>query len=90
MKVKLLKKIRKRYQIVYYPNGVYFYDDFFEGPLTVLYDSENEYRTKVSSIVKWKAYKELHTMLMKWIEKDYGPFNSKKRKITSETLWYKK
>ena len=89
MKVKLLKKIRKRYSIVYYPNGVYLYDDFFEGPITVLYDSENEYRTKISSLDKQKAYKELYTMLLKWIEKDYGPFKSKKKKITSETLWYK-
>ena len=89
MKVKLLKKIRKRYSIVYYPNGVYLYDDFFEGPITVLYDSENEYRTKISSSDKQKAYKELYTMLLKWIEKDYGPFKSKKKKITSETLWYK-
>lgn len=89
MKVKLLKKIRKRYSIVYYPNGVYLYDDFFKGPLTVLYDNENEYRTKISSLDKQKAYKELYTMLLKWIEKDYGPFKSKKKKITSETLWYK-
>lgn len=89
MKVKLLKKIRKRYSIVYYPNGVYLYDDFFKGPLTVLYDNENDYRAKISSSDKQKAYKELYTMLLKWIEKDYGPFKSKKKKITSETLWYK-
>jgi len=89
MKVKLLKKIRKRYSIVYYPNGVYFYDEFFEGPLTVLYDSENEYRTKTSSVAKQEGYKQLYTLLLKWIEKDYGPSKSKKAKITSETLWYK-
>lgn len=89
MKVKLLKKIRKRYSIVYYPNGFYLYEDFFKGPITVLYDNTNEYRTKVSSSVKWKAYEELYSMLLKWIEKDYGPFKSKKKKITSETLWYK-
>lgn len=90
MKVKLLKKIRKRYSIIYYPNGVYFYDDFFEGPITVLYDSESEYRTTLSTLEKPKAYQKLYSTLLKWIEKDYGPFKNKKKKIISETLWYKK
>jgi hypothetical protein len=80
MKVKLLKKIRKRYSITHYPNGVFLYGDFEEGPLTLLTDSENKYRLKTSKNKKSEAYENLYTMLMKWIEKDYGPFNSKKRK----------
>jgi hypothetical protein len=90
MKVKLLKKIRKRFSITHYPNGVYLWSDFCKGPITLLVDSENSYRFKLSRLEKVEAYKELYKHLIDWIEKDYGPFNSKRRKITSETLWYKK
>jgi hypothetical protein len=91
MKVKLLKKIRKRYSITHYPNGVFLYGDFEEGPVTLLTDHKSCYAAwSISRGEKSKAYKELYAKLVRWIEKDYGPFNSKKRKITSETLWYKK
>jgi hypothetical protein len=35
------------------------------------------------------AYKQLYDILLRWVEQDYGPFKSKKKKITSEILWYK-
>lgn len=89
MKVKLLKKIRKRYSIVYYPNGLYLYEDFFKGPITVLYDNTNEYRTKISCSHKQQAYGELYTLLIKWIDKDYTKYRKRKKNITSEILWYK-
>lgn len=90
MKVKLLKIIRKRYSIVYYPNGFYVDDSFIKGPITAIFDKANEYRTVTSGLEKSQAYNELYSkILLKWIEKDYGPFKSKKKKITSETLWYK-
>jgi hypothetical protein len=90
MKVKLLKKIRKRYSIEHYPNGVFLWGDFEKGPLTLLRDNERSYRLDFCYSEKTKAYRELHKILLRWIEKDYGPFKSKKSKITSETLWYKK
>ena len=89
MKVKLLKKIRKRYSIIYYPNGVYIDNDFYKGPLTVLYDKQNEYRTKISSSHKQQAYKELYSLLIKWIDKDYSKYRKRKKNIIEETLWYK-
>ena len=90
MKVKLLKKIRKRYTMTHYPNGVYLYGDFNKGPLTMLEDSGNSYRYRVSSKEKSIAYKELYPILIEWIQEDYGTFKSKRIVITSEKLWYKK
>jgi hypothetical protein len=90
MKVKLLKKIRKRYSITHYPNGVYLYGDFCKGPLTILTDSESQYRWESLEIGKEEAYKKLYKLLLEWIQKDYGTFKSKRRVITSEQLWYKK
>jgi len=90
MKVKLLKKIRKRYSIIHYPNGVYLYGDFVKGPVTLLEDRNDSWRWKMSDKVKQQAYKQLYDILLRWIEQDYGPFKSSKTKITSEQLWYKK
>jgi hypothetical protein len=90
MKVKLLKKIRKRYSIIHYPNGVYLGDRFWEGPITCLRDNTNEWRLQTSFSPKERAYSILYNHMLYWIEKDYGPFKSRNRKITSEQLWYKK
>ena len=89
MKVKLLKKIRKRYSITHYPNGTYMYGEFVEGPVTILRDSSSTCRYDFSSKEKIQAYRNLHDTLLKWIEQDYGPFRSKKSKIRAIicTLW---
>lgn len=82
MKVKLLKKIRKRYSITYYANGVFLYDDFFEGPITVLDDKECTYRAVFSNKQKQEAYKDTYTTLLEWIQKDYGTFRNRRKHIT--------
>jgi hypothetical protein len=41
MKTKLLKKVRKRYEIIYYPKGMWIRDIFFEGPLVCLWDKDH-------------------------------------------------
>lgn len=89
MKVKLLKKIRKRYSITHYPNGVYLCGNFWEGPLTMLVDSKNYNSWEYSILEKEVAYKKLYKILLIWIQRDYGIFKSKRHKITSEQLWYK-
>jgi len=90
MKVKLLKKIRKRYSITHYPNGVTIYGYFFEGPQTILEDCENSYRWERSILEKNNAYEKLYKILLSWIEEDYGPSKRKTQLQTSEQLWYKK
>ena len=90
MKVKLLKKIRKRYSITHYSNGVYLYGDFFKGPQTILRDCEISYRWERSILEKNNAYEKLYKILLSWIEEDYGPSKRKTKSIISEQLWYKK
>jgi len=90
MKVKLLKKIRKRYSITHYPNGCYLFGEFEEGPITFLEDSQNEWKSKWTKQRKKEAYKHLYTTLLQWIEEDYGTFRSNRKTIIKETLWYKK
>jgi hypothetical protein len=90
MKVKLLKKIRKRYSITHYPNGAFMWDDFYEGPITLLEDKNSSFRLEISHSTKPEAYDRLYKIMLEWIERDYGPFRSKRIKITSEQLWYKK
>ncbi len=88
MKVKLLRKIRKRYSITHYPNGRYFFGDWHEGVITVLTDSHFSYRVTTCSQPKEIAYKALTERLMEWIRKDYQT-PRKRRNITSEKLWHK-
>lgn len=90
MKVKLLKKIRKRYTITHYANGVFICNNFFTGPITILKDTENLFRDVHSYEEKYKAYRELRTELLDWIQLDYGIFRSRLKNLTSEQLWYKK
>lgn len=90
MKVKLLKKIRRRYSITHYPNGRFICGDFYKGPITTLEDSDDSWRLYYSSLEKDMAYIYLYGVMQKWIQKDYGIFKSRKHKITSEQLWYKK
>ena len=91
MKVKLLKKVRKRYTITHYPNGLYLDNYFYNGPQTLLVDNTNDFRMAAASpLPKEDAYKELYARMLNWIQKDYGPSKSRLRKLTSEQLWYKK
>ena len=44
MKVKLLKKVRKRFEIFHLPNGFTDYDgNIYDSNLFVMYDNNNEY-----------------------------------------------
>ncbi len=87
MKIKLLKKIRKRYSIIYYPNGKYFWSGFFDKPVTVLDDRTDKWRWKASDKPKEDARKELYEKLVQWIREDYS--HLRKNKITEEKLWWK-
>ena len=90
MKVKLLKKVRKRYIITHYPNGLYMDTCFYKGPQTLLIDNTNDWRMETSTLPKEDAYKVLYTYMVNWIQKDYGPSKGRLRKLTSEQLWYNK
>jgi hypothetical protein len=88
MKTKLLRKIRKRYSITHYPNGLYVNNRFYGGPQTILEDKKDDFRDVYSQAPKKQAYDELRNRLMSWIDRDYGPLNSKLRKIKEEKLWH--
>lgn len=94
MKAKLLKKIRKRYTIVYWPNGVFLSGDFYEGPLLRLEDTNSMFRDCniyiTKKVSKEQAYDILYERLLDWIQQDYGTFRSRRVKIVSEKLWHGK
>lgn len=87
MKVKLLKKIRRRYQIIHYPNGGYFHKIWYEGPLTCLIDTYDSWRMQISNENKDLAYILLRNHLMTWIENDYK-ISRKRKNSKKEILWY--
>ncbi len=92
MKVKLLKKIRKRYEIKYWPNGLFIDGDYYSGPIMRLVDLNSMFRECTYRIAeplsKEEAYNLLYERLLTWIQQEYGTFKSRRRKITSEKLWY--
>lgn len=89
MKVKLLRKVRQRYLITHYPNGVLLYKTFYEGPITLLTDKADSWRLKSSFLPKNRAYTELCKHMIGWIRNDY-PQQSRNRqtRLKSEVLWY--
>jgi hypothetical protein len=90
MKAKLLKKIRKRFSIVHYPEGLYIYQEFFKGPATALIDTENYFFTEYSFKEKQEAFNELYAKLQIMIQRNYGTFRSARKKPVAEVLWHKK
>ena len=91
MKTKLLKKVRKRYSITYYPKGANFFGHVFTKPVTILTDADDEWRSELLHGGKPEAFEGLHQILVRWIKKDYATTKSKKsQKLPSEQLWYKK
>ena len=91
MKVKLLKKIRKRYSITHYPEGLYIDDQFFKGPVTMLEDAG--YYNAYEFSEKQVAFDTLYELMLRRIQKEFGTFRSNRRKKQqpiSEVLWYKK
>ena len=50
MKTRLLKKIRKRYKIKYYPNHLYWWGNVYYGEFVILHDNNNGYRKCVIEI----------------------------------------
>jgi hypothetical protein len=88
MKTKLLKKVRKRYSIIHYPNGVYLYGSFQKDPVTVLRDNLDSYKGLSLPGEKDIAFNVLYDHLKKWISQDYKRARKRKVKTIEEKLWY--
>lgn len=91
MKIKLLKKVRQRYQILFFPKYFKYYDTCYTGDCMVLIDKRNSWRTmiiqlKQSDTTKEQATQELLKRLKGWIHIDYA---SKKKSSVGENIWYK-
>lgn len=85
MKTDLLKKVRKRYDISYYPNGYYTGNHFVPGPHVRLTDSKDKWRTlSMKGEDKDESFEILYNILKEWIQKDYPS----KKKISKEKLWH--
>lgn len=102
MKIKLLKKIRKRFSITYYSKEISLWDSTYYGQCMVLQDSHSEYRNKYveictpdkyqnffsdQALTKEDAKNLLLAKLIKWIKQDYR--HTRKTKQTIEKIWYK-
>lgn len=75
MKVKLLKKMRKRFSIEHFENGAPCYDDIFKGEFIVLWDRDNNLNAHYEKISEGNTVKEAVSKCKKRIleilEKDY-------------------
>ena len=99
MKVKLLRKIRKRFEINYYPNGYEFgkytcniacvaiVDKYFgtlESPIVNYYYVE-------MTVTKEQAYEKCYDLLLRHLLSKYERFGTRRKKKltkTVEKLWY--
>ena len=93
MKVKLLKKIRKRYSITYYPDGGFVFGGWESIPFILLEDNNNSFRnirySLLKNYTKEMVYISAWEEMRKWIRKDYKT-ERKRRNIKVEKLWFSK
>lgn len=93
MKVKLLKKIRKRFQIVHYPTGIPMQHD---NECMVLYDFDNNWSNVVEIIfidshtTKRIVYLTLYNKLQQKIYDYYKKYGTRRiKKQQSVIMWHK-
>lgn len=105
MKTKLLRKVRKRFEINYYPNGYYFTDnDKLNSECVVLidnsciissrviyksWDSSWSNRKFTKEVGYKECYEKLKSQILHSYEK-YGTRRNKKLEKIEEKLWYQK
>lgn len=90
MKTKLLRKVRKRYSITYWPNGIN-HGAFTTGSPVIFVEDTNRISRKYFCVIREdisydKAYEEAFELVRSWIREDY-PRKIKKGFIK---LWYKR
>jgi hypothetical protein len=54
MKIKLLRKVRKRFEIFHHPKGITIYNDYYNYNLFQLFDNENSYYPEYAQLGKAK------------------------------------
>jgi hypothetical protein len=92
MNIKLLKQVRKRFTITYYPDGFWLRDTFFKGPCVLLWDKENSFGYDISPIndifTTQDATNHFKDKIIKRLANEgYG--NAKKKRINNKgiQLW---
>ena len=93
MKVKLLKKVRKRFEIRYFPKGFIRLGIYFKGESIKLYDNENSFMDTrfliEGSYTKEMALDKCMKTLLRHLRKDYSKYSRKHKQVTSNKIWYK-
>lgn len=101
MKTKLLKKVRKRYKITYYPKGTFIFYEYVNKKLMLLSDNKEEHHgvwveinpdrvnCNDQSVKRTKEHAKIYLLqcLSSWIRNDYK-HTSNKKKIQIKKVWY--
>lgn len=93
MKTRLLKKVRERFQIIYYPHGIPLRDD---RECVCVYDYARKWDTEVKWISigygmpKEKAFEEAYNYLKKMIYDNYKQHGKRRlKKQPANIVWHK-
>lgn len=94
MKTKLLKKVRKRFSIQYYPYGGVFYGTVCDEPCMGLVENDGSVhhliRLTTQIINRSDAYTVLYEKLVSIIRANYRRYGTRRNsKMISVKLWYK-
>ena len=91
MKTKLLKKVRKRFEIIYYPKGIWIRETFFEGPLVCLWDKDHSlfnYDVIGAEYSKQQAINDLKDIIIrKLINEGYGKAKRNRANCNGVKVW---
>jgi hypothetical protein len=99
MKTKLLKIVRNRYSINYYPKGRYIFTKFVNKPIMFLTDKQDSWKALYldidDTLSKDQAYPLLLTSLLEIIRREYKHCGTRRNKIRRKgtdngiKLWWK-
>lgn len=106
MKTKLLKKVRKRFRIFKYPNGVKYWDDVITDPALILYDCDEilhiviinnhinnrSYNNISYAFTESEGLKRLQTRMLERILDEYDSYGKRRNAKfrVSEQIYFKK
>lgn len=88
MKTKLLKKIRKQYSIVYYPNGMVSHEQLYHVNKYVIYDKKGAFG--LFNLYDYNTKQDAISAILKRVRVIYSKYSrSERNNYKGQKVWYK-
>ena len=89
MKTKLLKKIRKRFEIYNYPEGTNIWGENISGNLMILYDDKEriEFKEITDEHIMDSILNHFRNIILRKVKKEYSAYSGKREIKRIKIKW---